>query len=203
MNLEIPQGDFAGYIFDCDGTLADTMPVHFKAWNESLKSLHAPFEFPEDLFYQLGGVASEKIVALLNERYQSNLDPETVAHRKEALFLELLDEVHPIGPVVALARRFASTHPVAVVSGGYRRVVVRTLELIGLAGLFPTIITPADVLHGKPAPDMFLLAALKMGVPPEKCLVFEDGQVGIDGAAKAGMATVFIPSRGLSFAAQP
>ena len=89
----------------------------------------------------------------------------------------------------------SKTHPVSVSTGGWRRVAGETLRLIGLGEIFTIIVTPEDVEHGKPAPDMFLLAAQKMGVPPQDCLVFEDGQPGVEGARAAGMEVVFIPSR--------
>lgn len=197
MNLVLPSGPFAGYIFDCDGTLADTMPIHYRAWLETLRAAQAPFHFDEEHFYELGGTATEKIVTILNERHQSNLDPLTIAHHKEQCFLNKLHDIQPIESVVKIAREVARTHPVSIVSGGILNVVEKTLLTIDLLHLFPIIITPVDVLHGKPAPDMFLLAAEKMGVPPAECLVFEDGMVGIEGAERAGMQTVFIPSRSI------
>lgn len=195
MELSIPSDTFAGYIFDCDGTLADTMPIHYQAWLESLRVAEAPFHFDEEHFYQLGGTATEKIITILNERHRCDLNPSAVAHHKEQCFLEKLHLIQPIESVVEIARQVAQTHPVSIVSGGFRNVVEKTLLTVNLLHLFPIIITPADVLHGKPAPDMFLLAAEKMGVPPTECLVFEDGVVGIEGAQRAGMQTVFIPSR--------
>ncbi|MDD5263086.1 MAG: HAD family phosphatase [Methylacidiphilales bacterium] len=195
MQLEIPPGEFDGYIFDCDGTLADTMPAHYVAWQQALRESGAPFEFTEDLFYSLGGVPTPRIVTLLNDKYKTNLNPETVSRHKEELFMQNLHQVTPIEPVVCFARTISQTHPVAVASGGFKRVVNRTLELVGLGGVFPIIVAAEDVEHGKPAPDLFLLAARLMRVAPEKCLVFEDGEAGLQAAAKAGMQTVFISSR--------
>ena len=193
MQLEIPDGDFEGYIFDCDGTLVDSMPAHYLAWKNTLKEFNAGFEFPEDLFYSLGGIATTKIVLLLNEKFKTSLDPIAIAQRKEENYVQNLDHITVIEPVANLARALGRTHPVSVASGGYKHVIARTLELAGLDGLFPVVVTAEDVEHGKPAPDMFLLAARLMNVSPEKCLVFEDGEAGIQGALKAGMKTVFIP----------
>jgi HAD superfamily hydrolase (TIGR01509 family) len=195
MLLPIPDRNFAGYIFDCDGTLAHTMPIHYQAWIQAFQIAQAPFHFEEDLFYQLGGTATAHIVTILNQKYGCQLDPHTISQQKERCFMENLHKVQPIKEVVQIAQHLAQTHPVAIVSGGFQHVVSSTLQAIGILHLFPIIITPADVTHGKPAPDMFLLAAKKMGVPPTECLVFEDGQVGIEGAHKAGMQTVFVPSR--------
>lgn len=195
MMIELPAGDFAGYIFDCDGTLVDSMPVHYQAWCQALKKAGAPFEFTEDRFYGLGGIATSKIVTLLNQEFGTDLDAERIALDKEQLYLANLQDLKPIEAIKSIAEEVSKTHPVAVASGGFKRVVLQSLAMAGMANLFPTVVTFEDVEHGKPAPDMFLLAAKLMGVPPEKCLVFEDGQVGIDGAHKAGMQTVFIPSR--------
>jgi HAD superfamily hydrolase (TIGR01509 family) len=120
-----------------------------------------------------------------------------VFDHKESLFLELQKDAKLIEPVVEIARRVALTHPVAIASGGPRDIVRRMLQLSGLAPLFPheRVITPEDVEHGKPAPDMFLLAAKRLGVPPEKCLVFEDAEPGMRAAEAAGMKWVRVPSR--------
>ena len=105
------------------------------------------------------------------------------------------DEAALIEPVVAFARRVAATHPVAIASGGPRDIVRRTLELKGLAALFPVVVSADDVVHGKPAPDMFLLAAKKMAVEPTHCLVFEDAEPGMRAADAAGMKWVRVASR--------
>lgn len=194
MQLEIPETDFAGYIFDCDGTLADTMPLHYTAWTEALEEQGAAQYFPEKVFYSLGGVASHAIVARLNSKHNLTMDPEAVSHRKEVLFLERLQSVERLHPVTNFALKVAKDKPVSVVSGGIKEIVLQTLSLIGMREVFPVVVTPEDVEHGKPAPDMFLLAAEKMGVDPKQCLVFEDGPSGIEGARRAGMSTVFVPS---------
>ncbi len=196
MQLDIPAGDFAGYIFDCDGTLVDTMPLHYRAWDEALRRVGLREPLSEDLFYSLGGVPTLRVASLLGRHYGLALDPERVFHEKESLFLEMQDEMEVIGPVVDFARQWHGKAPLSVASGGPRPVVRHTLELMGLASLFPVLVTPEDVAHGKPAPDMFLLAARRMGVAPERCLVFEDAEPGIQAAEAAGMRWVHVPSRG-------
>jgi len=195
MKLDIPAGDFAGYIFDLDGTLVDTMPLHYRAWNRAMQRAGLKEELSEDLFYSLGGVPTRKVAQLLAEHYRLLIDVEKVFHEKEALFLELRAEMKMIEAVVAFARKAAGHTPLSVASGGPRDIVRHTLELMGLAALFPVVVTPEDVAHGKPAPDMFLLAAKKMGVAPEKCLVFEDAEPGIRAAEAAGMKWVHVESR--------
>lgn len=195
MHLEIPPGEFAGYIFDLDGTLVDSMPLHYRAWNEAMKRAGLPQELDEELFYSLGGVPTLRVAELLAEHYRLRLDPHRVFHEKEGLFLELREELRLVEPVAEFARRVAGTHPVSIASGGPRDIVHQTLRLTGLAPLFGVVITPEDVVFGKPAPDMFLLAAERMGVPARECLVFEDAEPGIVAARTAGMRWVRVPSR--------
>ena len=197
MKLAIPAGDFAGYIFDLDGTLVDTMPLHYRAWNRAMQHAGLRGELSEDLFYSLGGVPTRRVAKLLAEHYGLTIDVEKVFHQKEALFIELRSEMKLIDAVVAFARQaVAQRVPVSVASGGPRDIVRHTLELMKIAALFPVVVTPEDVAHGKPAPDMFLLAAKKMGVAPGRCLVFEDAEPGIQAAEAAGMKWVHVESRG-------
>ncbi len=189
--LEIPQGNFSAYIFDCDGTLADTMPTHYRAWCTALDS-HAG-SFPEAMFYELGGVPTHRVVEILNERHGLGLPVEETVNRKESIFLELSSEVAAIEPVVAIAKSFAGQIPMAVASGGHRRIVLTTLRALGIAELFDTIVTAEDYRRGKPAPDPFLEAALRLRVPPAQCLVFEDTATGAAAAAAAGMQCVLVP----------
>lgn len=195
MKLEIPEGDFAGYIFDLDGTLVDTMPLHYRAWDTAMRAvgLNAPLD--EELFYSLGGVPTRRVAELIAAHYGLKIDPHAVFHHKESLFVELQKDAKLIEPVVEIARRMSLTHPVSIASGGPREIVRGMLQLTGLAPLFQVVITPEDVVHGKPAPDMFLLAAQRMGVPAERCLVFEDAEPGMRAAEAAGMQWVRVPSR--------
>jgi beta-phosphoglucomutase family hydrolase len=195
MKLDIPTGPFSGYIFDCDGTLVDTMPLHYRAWNVAMQRAGLAGQLDEDLFYSLGGVPTRRVAELLGEHYRLALDPDRVFVEKEEIFLELQGELQVIPAVVDFARRVAKEAPVSVASGGPKPIVRHTLERVGLADLFPIVVTPEDVRHGKPAPDMFLLAAQQMGVPPEQCLVFEDADPGVQAANAAGMRWVFVPSR--------
>ena len=195
MKLDIPPGEFAGYIFDLDGTLVDTMPLHFRAWDAAMR--HAGLQCPldEELFYSLGGVPTRRVAELIAARYELTIDVEAVFDHKESLFRELQGDARLIAPVAEFARRVAQTHPVAIASGGPRLIVRRSLELAGLAPLFKYVVTADDVVHGKPAPDMFLLAAQQRGVEPARCLVFEDAEPGVQAARAAGMRWVRVPSR--------
>ncbi len=190
--LELPDHPFKAYIFDCDGTIADTMPAHFKAWTRAMNELGGTF--PEDLFYSWGGKPTTVIVRQLNEIYGTNLDMEQTPIIKERYFAELIPEVLPIDSVVALVKQFHGTAPMAVASGGHREIVIKTLDALDLTHYFDTIVGMEDVEHGKPAPDPFLEAARRLGVEPSACLVFEDSPTGVEAAKAAGMQYVLVPS---------
>jgi len=190
--LNLPPGDFAAYIFDCDGTLADTMPTHYKAWMAALGE-HGR-DFPEAMFYELGGVPTARIVEILNERHGHSLPVEATVAHKESLFLEMSSQIAAIEPVVSLARQYHGHKPLAVASGGHRRIVMNTLRALGISDLFQAIVCSEDYRRGKPAPDPFLEAALRLDVAPESCLVFEDTATGIAAATAAGMQSVLVPT---------
>jgi beta-phosphoglucomutase family hydrolase len=195
MLLSIPPGSFDGFIFDLDGTLIDTMPLHFRAWDQAMQAAGLPHPLEEDFFYSLGGVPTKRVAELFSERYRLKMDLDRVYHHKEEIFTAMQQEARLIEPVVAFAREKVATHPLAVASGGPRDIVRRSLQVTGLASLFKAVVTPEDVVHGKPAPDMFLLAASLLGVEPARCLVFEDADFGIQAAQAAGMQWVRVPSR--------
>jgi beta-phosphoglucomutase family hydrolase len=181
---------FRGVIFDCDGTLAHTMPLHYQAWVQALTERRA--EMSEQLFYDLAGVPTVDIVRILNERFGYSLDPEETAAAKEALYEELLPQCTAIVQVVDLVHQYHGRYPMAVASGGIRRLVQKTVDGLGLAGHFDALCTAEDVARGKPEPDLFLYAAEKLGVPPEECIVFEDSDLGLEAARRAGMQGVDI-----------
>ena len=189
--LTIPPGDFDAYIFDCDGTLADTMPTHYRAWQTALGENGR--EFPEAMFYELGGVPTSRIVEILNERHGYAMPVAATVEHKESLFLSMSHEIAAIEPVVALARKYHGVKPLAVASGGHRRIVMNTLRALGISDLFSAIVCSEDYHRGKPSPDPFLEAALRLDVAPERCLVFEDTATGIAAADAAGMQWVLVP----------
>jgi beta-phosphoglucomutase family hydrolase len=181
---------FRGAIFDCDGTLAHTMPLHYRAWVETLDEAGAAMS--EQLFYDLGGVPTAQIVRILNERFGYTLDVEAIAHDKEVRYEALLHEAPPVEKVCALVHEYHGQFPLAVASGGLRRLVDRTIEGLGLTAYFDAVCTAEDVEHGKPAPDLFLLAAQRLGVEPADCVVFEDSDLGLEAARRAGMQGIDI-----------
>jgi HAD superfamily hydrolase (TIGR01509 family) len=190
--LEVPAGDFQGFIFDLDGTLAESMVIHHRAWRVALEAHGASFEFGWELFNSRAGMSHEQTVVELNVQFGLSLDPDAVAYAQRAEYERMLAGVTAIDEVVHFARTHAESS-LAVASGGDRRLVERTLELIGVRELFPVVVVAADVPRGKPEPDIFLLAASRLGVAPDRCVVFEDGALGILAAERAGMRTVLIP----------
>lgn len=194
MQLDIPPGDFAGYIFDLDGTLVNTMPLHYAAWRDTLREFGLGRDLDVELFYSLGGVPALQVADIFNRHHGTAYDPLAIREAKERRFTALLPTAPLIDAVVDLARAaVAAGRPVSVASGGPRDVVLETLDRRGLRPLFPVVVAADDVRHGKPAPDTFLLAAERMGVEPTACLVFEDAELGIQAAEAAGMRWVRVP----------
>ncbi|MBK1829718.1 HAD family phosphatase [Verrucomicrobiaceae bacterium R5-34] len=192
--LDIPDSGYDAVIFDLDGTLVDSMPAHFKAWCGALAKHGAGSVFPEDVFYAMGGRPTKDIVRELNGECGLKLDPEMVAIDKRSAFLDSLDEVEINEEVVAFARSLRGKMPMAIATGGTRLVVEKTLQSTGLSDLFDEVVTANDVKCGKPAPDIFLEAASRLEIAPERCLVLEDAPAGIMGAQSAGMEVVCVPA---------
>lgn len=191
--VTLPEKIYAGYIFDLDGTLVDSMPVHFKAWRWALHEHGAPYHvFQWEEFVAHGGMAAPDIVADLNATYGLSMEPETVADDKRNRYAWLLqNETLPVIPeTVNLVRRLkVQGIPYAIGTGSMPSGATETLQSAGVADLFPIMVTPADVPpgFGKPRPDIFLLCAERMGVNPQECVVFEDAEPGIQAAMAGGM----------------
>jgi beta-phosphoglucomutase family hydrolase len=177
-------------IFDCDGTLADTMPLHYLAWREALDALGLTEIFPESQFYSLGGVPAFEVLEILKADHALAFDIPTLTEAKEEAFGRLVPRATPIVPVIDEARRFFEKIPMAVASGGQRELVEGTLIRLGIREWFPVVVGSQDTKRGKPAPDLFLLAAERLGVLPEHCVVFEDAPAGLEAAHRAGMRAV-------------
>ena len=185
--------DYAAFdvlIFDCDGTLADTMPAHYVAWCDTL-SRHG-MHFPEDRFYELGGVPAHRIAAMLAAEQGRQVDPHALALEKEHAFEDRLASICAVEPVVTIAREYHGRLPLAVATGGFRHVVERSLDLLDIRHLFDALVSHEDVEHHKPAPDTYLLAAERLGVVPGECCAFEDTDLGLQAIRAAGMHAVDI-----------
>jgi beta-phosphoglucomutase family hydrolase len=191
MKLQLPAGTFRAYLFDCDGTIVDSMPLHYVAWKTTLAEYNCVYD--EKLFYAWGGRPIREIIRLLNEMQSLSMPIEEVAERKEKLYHTLLPTLQGIPEVIEHIDAQHGKIPMAVVSGSRRSSVVGALESVGLLDKFDTLVCAEDYTHGKPAPDCFLLGAERLGVKPEECLVFEDTDLGIEAATAAGMISVKVP----------
>jgi HAD superfamily hydrolase (TIGR01509 family) len=190
--LPLPAGDFQAYLFDCDGTIADSMPLHYLAWRQALGEWGC--EFPEDLFYAWGGRPVADIVAALNARHGLAMPVDAVGRRKEELYFQRLPELTAVADVRAHIESAYQRLPLAVVSGSTRESVSASLTVLGLLDKFEVLVCAGDYRTAKPDPEAFLLAAARLAVPPRSCLVFEDTDLGVQAAAAAGMAVVRVPA---------
>lgn len=180
-----PTKDIEALIFDCDGTLADTMPLHFIAWQNVLTQYG--FVFDEDLFYSLGGQPTERIVTNLAKEQRIDVDVMKVTHEKESAFLDLIEQVEPINPIVEVAHNYYRKLPMGVGSGGQREVVSMILKSLSIESIFDCVVGSEDTELHKPEPDVFLEVASRLKVDPSKCLVYEDADLGVEAARRAGM----------------
>ncbi len=192
MKLPIPAGDFRAYLFDCDGTVADSMPLHFIAWTKALGEWNCPFD--EAIFYAWGGKPIAEIISTLNRMHGLNMPGAAVAEHKESFYFSLLPELKAVPEVLEHIEAKRGQIPFAVVSGSTRGVIVKTLTALDLLDRFDALVAAEDYQRSKPAPDPFLIAAASLGIAPKDCLVFEDTALGIESATAAGMASVRVPS---------
>jgi len=187
----LTQGDFQAFLYDCDGTLADTMPSHKKTYVRV--AAESGFMLDDSIVDELAGWPIADVVGAINERYKTNFDPVAFSKRKDHLFFdEYVEQVQPIDYVVNHLKAHAGKLKIGVVSGGDRDTVVKTLQVLGIFDLAEVIVCAGETPRGKPYPDPFLAAAEKLGVAPELCLVFEDGDPGVKAAEAAGMKWVRI-----------
>ncbi len=176
-----------GLIFDIDGTISDTMPIHRLAYQQT--AAEYGFEVTSELFYSMSGIPAYQTSVLLKEKFNKDFDPQEFADKKEANFLKNIHLAEAIQPVIKIIREYDGKLPMACGTGGTRFYALKTLELAGVLASFEHIVTAEDVDNHKPHPDTFLKAAELIGVPPEHCQVFEDSQLGIQAAEAAGMIT--------------
>jgi beta-phosphoglucomutase family hydrolase len=191
MRLKLPPGSFNAYLFDCDGTIADSMPLHYVAWSKALSEWNC--EFSEELFYAWGGMPVADIISTLNTRHGLNMPNQQVATRKEQLYYEILPQLKAVPEVLEHIEARHGQIPLAVVSGSTRDSVTASLETLEILDRFDTLVCAGDYRKSKPDPEPFLIAAERLRIAPAACLVFEDTDMGIQAATAAGMASVKIP----------
>ena len=181
-----------GLVFDCDGTLADTMPLHWRAWQ--VITTKYKLHFPQDRFYALGGVPSRDILQMLAREQGVTLDHIAAAHEKENAYLPLMAQVEPIHAVVEIAKANYGKIPMAVASGGTQPIIVQVLEHLKIRHLFGAVVTSEMVQNQKPAPDIFIEAARRIGVDPKLCRGYEDTDLGMQAIRSAGMDAMDVRS---------
>jgi HAD superfamily hydrolase (TIGR01509 family) len=191
MKLSLPPGEFRAYLFDCDGTIADSMPLHYVAWRTALAEWSCPFS--EELFYSWGGFPVAKIISLLNEKRGLKMPIEEVGRRKEQLYYDAIHNLKAVPEVLEHIEAQRGRIPFAVVSGSTRDSVETSLGALKLLDRFQTLVCAGDYSKSKPDPEAFLVAAKRLGVEPKNCLVFEDTEMGIEAARAAGMRYVRVP----------
>lgn len=180
---------YEALLYDVDGTLADNMHAH-KAAYKAVSSEHG-IDLDTGLIDETAGWPTVAVAAVIAERYHKDFDFEKFAKRKSAIFIErYVHETQPVEFVVKHLFQNADKKKIGIVSGGSRSTLNITLEVIKVKGLYQTMVCAGDTAHGKPSPEPFLLAAEQLGISPENCLVFEDGNPGVEGAIAAGMGWV-------------
>ena len=190
LNWKLPDG-YRGLIFDCDGTLVDSMPLHYQVWVTVLRRYG--LDFTEARFYQWAGVPVEEIIRRLASEKGITVDAEAIAAERDAYFHSLpASELRPVVAVVDIARHFHRRLPMAVATGSTQVSAEASLRAIGILELFDAVISSEDAGRPKPAPDVFLLAAERIAVAPGQCVAFEDADAGLRAAIAAGMHAVDI-----------
>ena len=177
-----------GLIFDLDGTLADTMPIHYIAWKNAAAKYG--IDFTTELFAQLAGIPLYPTVEKINQIFGMAIDPKEMGDLKEEEFENNMHLTPEIKVVTDLVRKYHGKISMAVGTGGSRRLSLKSLGIIGLEGYFDILVTSEDVSHFKPHPETFVKCAELMGVAHADCEVFEDGILGIQAARTAGMMVV-------------
>jgi len=178
-------GHIKGLIFDCDGTLVDSMPVHMMAWEHSVKLQGGVWDF--QYFFSKKGMPDKEIIESYNADFGASLDLPRTMHCKDEYFRSRRDQLKPVRPVVEIAHRYKNLLPMAVASGSTKANVDFQLETLGIKNYFNVILTADDGIAPKPSPDIFLKAASRLGIAPGLCQVFEDGELGLEAAHRAGM----------------
>lgn len=180
--------EIKGLIFDLDGTIADTMPIHYIAW----KNATAPYgiDFSIELFEQLAGIPLYPTVEKLNSLFNKNIDPKEMGDSKEKEYENNMHQAKEIEPVMDVIRQFHNKLPMAIGTGSGRELSLKAMKHIGVDQYIDKLVSADDVTRHKPHPDTFLRCAELIGINPKDCLVFEDGQLGIEAAKSAGMQVV-------------
>lgn len=188
---ELSKGDYRAFLYDCDGTLADNMGAHKESYVQV--AVGGGVTIDPAIIDEFAGLPIPRVVEKINERYGSNFDPQHFEKEKYKIFYnEYIEHTRPVQYVVDHLLAHAGRIKIAVVSGGSREAIEKTLNVLGIASKVEVLVCAGETAHGKPYPDPFLRAAELLGVEPEACLVFEDARAGVEAAEAAGMDWVRI-----------
>ncbi|MGS3141879.1 MULTISPECIES: HAD family hydrolase [Aeromonas] len=177
-------------IFDMDGTLVDSMPLHLDAWEQTSAEFGLPFDRAQ--LNEYGGIPTRKIVAMLAEQHGLTIDVEAFARRKVALYLEHIDKVSVFPAMWELVKGCHGKVPMGIGTGSTRAHAAHILRQTGLDAFIPVLVSADDVVNHKPHPDTFLKVAEQLGAKPANCLVFEDTPIGLEAGRAAGMETLLV-----------
>ena len=187
----LTEGPYKAFLYDCDGTLADNMQAHKDSYVQV--AAKDGVNISPEIIDEFAGLPIPAVVEEINKRYNSSFDPIEFERLKSELFYnEYIEHIKPIEFVVEHLKASAGKYRIGVVSGGSRKMITKTLQVLGIDSLVETLVCAGDTPNGKPYPDPFLLAAEKLNVKPEECFVFEDGEAGVKAAQEAGMKWVRI-----------
>lgn len=188
---ELTKGAYKAFLYDCDGTLADNMPEHKETYVKV--AARSAVTIDPAIVDEFAGYPIPALIEEINKRYHSKFDPKEFEALKSDLFYnEFIPHTKPMAHVVEHLKASAGKYRIGVVSGSSRKMVQKTLEVLGIASLIDVMVCAEDYEKGKPNPDPFLIAAEKLGVKPEECMVFEDGEPGVKAAEAAGMKWIRI-----------
>lgn len=177
--------DARALIFDLDGTLSNSLPVHMATWNKVGEIYE--FKFDPQIMLEMTGRATIEFARRVVEQYGLSADPQEIVTLKQQSFWDMSELLEPVNEIVSIVKKYYGELPLAVGTGASRKSTEVQLKELEIEDYFDVIVTADDVIRHKPNPDTFLKCAELMGVAPEKCQVFEDGDLGIEAAKTAGM----------------
>ncbi|MEO9967885.1 MAG: beta-phosphoglucomutase family hydrolase [Reichenbachiella sp.] len=178
-----------GLIFDLDGTLIDSMPIHHAAYNYVLESYG--IQYPKETFYSRGGIPTrDTLMMIAKENGIEGFNLEQALEDKRTYVERHMDQVKLIRPVFDVVEKYHGVLPMAIGTGSNRKVVEDVFERFGLDDYFTHSVSATEVHQYKPHPETFLKCASLLGIQPNDCVVFEDGKPGMQAAVAAGMMVI-------------